>query len=249
MKAVARLDVPGVERRAERRGAITNGVDVHRSLLVAMAPSAADGRARGDVRGWALRCSSARTREMDNAPVTTTHERRPLPVLEGSRIVLRPGEPGDEAAIAAMFATEDVARWWPTPEPDEIASLVHNRDPDVDVWMIEEGGRVVGLIQAYEESDPMYRHAGIDIVIHPDAHGRGLGPEAIRALARHLFDDRGHHRLVIDPNAANARAIHVYEKVGFRRVGVLRQYEWHAREGGWTDGLLMDLLRDELTQG
>ena len=108
---------------------------------------------------------------------------------------------------------------------------------------------MVGLIQAYEESDPMYRHAGIDIVMHPDAHGRGLGPEAIRLLARHLFDDRGHHRLVIDPNAANARAIHVYEKVGFRRVGVLRQYEWSAREGRWTDGLLMDLLRDQLASG
>jgi aminoglycoside 6'-N-acetyltransferase len=95
----------------------------------------------------------------------------------------------------------------------------------------------------------MYRHAGIDIVVHPDAHGRGLGTEAIRVLARHLFNDRGHHRLIIDPNASNARAIHVYQNVGFRRVGVLRQYEWSAREGRWTDGLLMDLQRDELTPG
>ena len=95
----------------------------------------------------------------------------------------------------------------------------------------------------------MYRHAGIDIVLHPDAHGRGLGAEAIGVLARHLFDDRGHHRIVIDPNAANTRAIRVYEKVGFRRVGVLREYEWSAHEGRWTDGLLMDLLRPELTDG
>ena len=65
-------------------------------------------------------------------------------------------------------------------------------------------------------------------------------------LARHLFDDRGHHRIVIDPNAANARAIHVYEKVGFRRVGVLREYEWDASLDRWTDGVLMDLLRGEL---
>jgi aminoglycoside 6'-N-acetyltransferase len=166
--------------------------------------------------------------------------------LEGPRVVLRPGRAGDEEALAATFATDDVARWWPTPGPDELGSLVHNRDPDVEVWMIETAGRLIGLIQAYEESDPMYRHAGIDIVLHPDAHGRGLGPEAIRGLARHLFSDRDHHRLVIDPNAANARAIHVYEKVGFRRVGVLRQYEWSAHEGRWTDGLLMDLLRDEL---
>jgi len=179
----------------------------------------------------------------------STDERLPLPTLEGARVVLRPGRAGDVPALAVMFGTEDVARWWPKPAADEIESLVHNRDPDVDAWMIETDGRVVGLIQAYEESDPMYRHAGIDIVMHPDAHGRGLGPEAIRVLARHLFDDRGHHRLVIDPNAANARAIHVYEKVGFRRVGVLRQYEWSARARRWTDGLLMDLLRDDLTQG
>lgn len=176
-------------------------------------------------------------------------ERRPPATLEGERIVLRPGRAGDEAALAATFATEEVARWWPTPDSDELVALVTNRDPDVEVWMIETDGRVIGLIQADEESDPMYRHAGIDIVLHPDVHGQGVGLEAIRVLARHLFSDRGHHRLVIDPNAANARAIHVYEKVGFRRVGVLRQYEWSAHEGRWTDGVLMDLLRDELTAG
>ncbi len=86
-------------------------------------------------------------------------------------------------------------------------------------------------------------------MLHPDAHGRGLGQEAIRLVARHLFEDRGHHRIVIDPNAANARAIHAYEKVGFRPVGVLRDYEWHASQGGWSDGLLMDMLRGELTDG
>jgi aminoglycoside 6'-N-acetyltransferase len=172
---------------------------------------------------------------------------RQLPVLTGSRVTLRPGRIGDEAALRAVFETPDVARWWPTPDADELRELVKNRDPDVDVWLIEVAGRVVGLIQGYEETDAMYRHAGIDIVLHPDAQGRGHGPEAIRVLARHLIDDRGHHRIVIDPNAANARAIHVYEKLGFRRVGVLREYEWSAHEGRWTDGLLMDLLRDELS--
>ena len=171
---------------------------------------------------------------------------RTLPVLRGARVVLRPGVPGDASALRAVFDTPEVARWWPDPSPEELTDLVENRDPDVDVWLVEVDGRVVGLIQGYEESDPMYRHAGIDIVLHPDVHGRGLGPEAIRLLARHLFDDRGHHRIVIDPNAANAHAIHAYEKVGFRRVGTLRRYEWHA-DRGWTDGVLLDLLRDELT--
>ncbi|MEO5964845.1 MAG: GNAT family protein [Candidatus Limnocylindrales bacterium] len=171
---------------------------------------------------------------------------RPLPVLAGPRVTLRPGRPGDEVALRRVFESPEVARWWPTPEADETRDLVENRDPDVDVWLVELDGRVVGLIQGHEETDPMYRHGGIDIVLHPDAHGRGLGGEAIRLLATHLFDDRGHHRIVIDPNAANARAIHVYEKVGFRRVGILRQYEWDAHSGRWTDGLLMDLLRGEM---
>jgi aminoglycoside 6'-N-acetyltransferase len=184
-----------------------------------------------------------------NAGVPEPDAPRPLPTLAGARVQLRPGHAGDEVAIQAVFDAPEVTRWWPNATPDEITSLVENRDPDVDVWMIEVDGRVVGMIQAYEETDPMYRHAGIDIVMHPEAHGRGLGPEAIRVVARHLFEDRGHHRLVIDPNADNARAIHVYEKVGFRRVGVLREYERDAAGQRWTDGLLMDLLRDELTDG
>lgn len=174
---------------------------------------------------------------------------RNLITLRGERVALRQPGTNDEPHLRAVFAAPEVARWWPTPDDAEIADLLENRDPNVDVWMVEVEGRVVGLIQAYEETDPMYRHAGIDIVLHPDVHGRGIGPEAIRVLARHLFEDRGHHRIVIDPNAANERAIHAYEKVGFRRVGVMRDYEWDAHLGRWTDGLLMDLLRDELIEG
>jgi aminoglycoside 6'-N-acetyltransferase len=51
---------------------------------------------------------------------------------------------------------------------------------------------------------------------------------------------------VIDPAASNARAIRSYERVGFRPVGVMRRYE-RGRDGGWRDGLLMDLLPEDLT--
>jgi aminoglycoside 6'-N-acetyltransferase len=71
-------------------------------------------------------------------------------------------------------------------------------------------------------------------------------PIAIRALARYLIDVRGHHRLTIDPAAANERAIHAYRRVGFRPVGIMRRYE-RGPDGTWHDGLLMDLLAGELT--
>ena len=73
--------------------------------------------------------------------------------------------------------------------------------------VIEVDHDVAGGIQYYEESDPMYRHAGIDIYLSGARQGRGLGAEAIALLVRFLIDERRHHRLIIDPAAANARAI------------------------------------------
>jgi aminoglycoside 6'-N-acetyltransferase len=103
------------------------------------------------------------------------------------------------------------------------------------------------MVQYGEENDPDYRHASIDIYVDPEVHGRGIGRDAVRTLARHLVDDRGHHRLVIDPAADNVAAIRCYSAVGFRPVGVMRRYERDTDGKGWHDGLLMDLLAGELT--
>ena len=63
-------------------------------------------------------------------------------------------------------------------------------------------------------------------------------------MSRFLFE-RGHHRVTIDPSAQNVRAIRSCERAGFRAVGIMRRYE-RDPDGQWHDGLLMDLLADEL---
>lgn len=157
--------------------------------------------------------------------------------LRGADVVLRPATEADDAALAAIRATPEVYARWGEPSPP---------DPDTRVYVVEHAGAVVGAIQWSEESDPQYRHAGIDIYLDPAVHGRGLGTDAVRTLARHLLVDHGHHRLVIDPAADNLAAIRCYGKVGFRPVGIMRRYE-QGPDGTWHDGLLMDLLADELT--
>ena len=107
-------------------------------------------------------------------------------------------------------------------------------------------GAIVGLIQYGEEETPAYRHASIDIFLDPAVHGQGIGRDAIWTLAHHLIDDRGHHRIVIDPAVDNEAAVRCYASVGFRPVGVMRRYERDADGSGWHDGLLMDLLAEEL---
>lgn len=166
------------------------------------------------------------------------------PLLRSARVTLRPLRDGDEPRLRDIRAEPAVARWWSLPGA-EARGADADGDDDAVVLAIEAHGELIGAIQYSEERDPDYRHASIDIYLATRAQGRGLGSDAIRLLAQYLFDERGHHRLTIDPAASNARAIAAYAKVGFRSVGVMRQYE-RGPDGTWHDGLLMDLLRDEL---
>jgi aminoglycoside 6'-N-acetyltransferase len=168
--------------------------------------------------------------------------------IHGPHVTLRPVVAADAAALAAILATPEVARWWPAYDRARVEAEYLVAEDDVSVWAILVDDRLVGLIQASEENEPEFRHASIDLFLDPAVHGRGLGPEAIRIVARHLIDDRAHHRLTIDPAADNANAIRAYEKVGFRPVGRLRRYQ-RFPDGSWRDGLLMELLADELRAG
>jgi aminoglycoside 6'-N-acetyltransferase len=177
-------------------------------------------------------------------PASRATIRQAIEPLAGAGINLRPATTADDDALAAILRDPTVAAWWQVPDVDaDVAELLG--DDELAIWLIEEGGDVLGLVMAGEETDPMYRHASIDIALVASGQGRGLGSAAVRAVAHWLIDRRGHHRLIIDPSAENNRAIRAYSKVGFRPVGVLRSYErW--RDGSWHDGLLMDLLADEL---
>jgi aminoglycoside 6'-N-acetyltransferase len=166
--------------------------------------------------------------------------------LRGERVVLRRLEEGDVPRLAEIATEREVFRWWgPQPEAD-LAAKARGEEPEETYLAIIVDGGLCGLIQFHEEQEPDFRHAGLDLFLSEAFQGTGLGVDAVRTVALHLVRDRGHHRLVIDPAAANARAIRCYEKVGFRRVGVMREY-WRDPEGVWQDGLLMDLLADELT--
>ena len=175
-----------------------------------------------------------------------TDDAAPLrPVLRGSRVTIRPGGRDDVPPLHAVLSEESVTRWWGAPDDAQDVAASLAGDGSSVLLVIEAGGHVAGGIQYHEEEDPMYRHAGIDIFVGAAYQGRGVGPEAVGLLARYLCGPRGHHRITIDPAAANERAIRCYAKVGFRPVGVMRQYERGA-DGQFHDGLLMELLRDDL---
>jgi aminoglycoside 6'-N-acetyltransferase len=166
------------------------------------------------------------------------------PPLQGDRVRLRELTDADAERVAEINALPEIARWWRPESADEIRAKI--ADDDLATWVVELEGELIGYVESYEEVEPDFRHAGLDLFLLPAFHGRGLGRDVVRTVARHLFDDRRHHRVVIDPALANETAIRAYEAVGFRRVGVMRQYWFDHVEERWTDGLLLDLLAGEL---
>ena len=167
--------------------------------------------------------------------------------MQGRQVTLRSTTLADAPALAAILAEPGVARWWGTFDLERVVAELIDGDPEEDPFVIEHDGEVVGYIQAVEEEEPDFRHAGIDLFLRTEAQGRGLGPDAIRTLAIELIDRRGHHRLTIDPVADNVRAIAAYAKLGFKPVGLMRRYQ-RMTDGRWADALLMDVLADELVR-
>jgi aminoglycoside 6'-N-acetyltransferase len=172
----------------------------------------------------------------------TARGEHPQPELHGEAVVLRPVTGLDVSALLGILGEPEVAEWWRRAEWERLD------ERDAVTFAVTLDGVVVGCIQYSEETDPDYFSAAVDIFVSATVHGRGVGSDAMRTLIAWLIDVRGHHRLTVDPAAVNARAVHVYEKLGFRPVGVLREYE-RVAGGSWRDALLMELLASEFVRG
>jgi aminoglycoside 6'-N-acetyltransferase len=164
-------------------------------------------------------------------------------VLHGERVKLRPLREDDVPGLAEILRHPDIALWWDEPDVEWMLGEYLDGGPDFG-YAIVLGEETIGLISFSEEDDPSHRHAGVDITVAVEHQGEGLGTDALRTLIRHLFEDRGHWRVTIDPDTENSRAIRLYERIGFRPVGVMRRYE-RRTDGTFRDALLMDLLADE----
>jgi aminoglycoside 6'-N-acetyltransferase len=168
-------------------------------------------------------------------------------ILRGPRLVVRSLEEPDVARLAEIAVEPEIWQRWGEVSEADLREKLAGPD-DVTALVVELDGEVAGLIQYHEETDPDYRHAGVDMFLAGTARGQGYGREALLLVAAHLFEQRGHHRLTIDPAADNEPAIRCYTAAGFRTVGVMRRYE-RGRDGSFHDGLLMELVRPDQPSG
>jgi aminoglycoside 6'-N-acetyltransferase len=159
-------------------------------------------------------------------------------------MTLRPPVEADVAALTGILAEPEVSRWWVGYTAERVrAEIVESGD----ALIIEIDGSVAGAIFLYPNTDPEYLHTVIHLFLGENWYRQRFGAEALTVAIGHLASV-GHHRFTLDPNVNNEPAIRSYERLGFRRVGVLREYQLRP-EGHWDDGLLMDLVLSDVPRG
>jgi aminoglycoside 6'-N-acetyltransferase len=137
--------------------------------------------------------------------------------IRGKRTTLRPvAVPDDVDMLLRWHSDPDVIRYWDdrTFTRDELLARLHRAH--VDAYVIEWAGDAVGYIQASE--DERGRCGGVDMFLAPGHRGEGIGPDAGRALACHLRDERGWTSVTADPYLWNERALRAWQKAGFVSV-------------------------------
>jgi aminoglycoside 6'-N-acetyltransferase len=115
--------------------------------------------------------------------------------------------------LVAWHADPEISRFWDDETFTRDEMLERLRRPDVDSYIVEAGDRPIGYIQTWwDEDEP--RRGGIDMFLVPDARGRGLGPDAARALTESLLAS-GWTRVTVDPYAWNEPAVRAWRRTGF----------------------------------
>jgi aminoglycoside 6'-N-acetyltransferase len=166
------------------------------------------------------------------------------PALDGERMRLRRPVDADAAPLLDILLEPEVSLWWVGYTAERIREEILESG---HALIMEIDGLCAGAIFLYPNKDPEYLHVVIHLFLGAQWYGVRYGAEALSIVIAHLAT-LGHHRFTLDPNVNNAPAIRSYERLGFRRVGILREYQLRP-SGSHEDGLLMDLVLTDFPNG
>ncbi|MFI2643669.1 GNAT family N-acetyltransferase [Streptomyces sp. NPDC018610] len=168
--------------------------------------------------------------------------------ISTERLVLRPLDEDDVAALTEMMNDEQVAAWTDVPQPfteegartwiTEYAPAERAAGRGLGLAVTEFlTQRLVGIVQL-TRTDWHIRSTELSYVIAPWARGEGYASEAALATAQWLFGDQRFERIELRTAAGNTASQQVAQKIGCISEGVLRNAciaHVRAEDGAWTD--------------
>jgi len=163
-------------------------------------------------------------------------------------IFVRHVEPGDADPIRAMFQSPRVVRGTtrlPYQSPAEIERRIAH-DPAVLKLVASIGGHVAGYSELRTFPDwARHRHAGeIDMITtHDEFCGQGVGDALMRAMLDVADNLLRLRRVGLFCWEGNPTAVALYERHGFVREGVMRDFV--ILDGGFCDAIMMGRIRPD----
>ena len=126
--------------------------------------------------------------------------------------------------------------------PDERRQWLQHRSPRHPVIVAEQGaGEIVGWasLNAFNAREAYRFVADISVYVERSWRGKGAGHVLLDKLVE-LARQHGFHKLVLAAFPFNASGMALYERLGFRPVGIYR--EQGQLDGKWVDTIVMERL-------
>jgi RimJ/RimL family protein N-acetyltransferase len=172
------------------------------------------------------------------------------PFILGEHLYLRPFERTDAPLLALWINDREITRNLKIHRPMSIQNeedfIERSRHAESDVILgiaLKESNKLIGSAGLHD-IDNTNRHCMFGIMIGEKLNwGKGYGTDVTRLMARHAFETLNLNRVWLHVYEFNARGLRAYEKVGYKKEGVLRQHTY--RDGRYWDVIAMSILRQE----
>ncbi|MGX8834053.1 GNAT family N-acetyltransferase [Amedibacillus sp. YH-ame6] len=176
-----------------------------------------------------------------------------MPVVETSRLLLRPVEEGDACDLYEVYKSPEVTKYLSFPcheDVDVTLQLIKTRYlpyqrmciPQAWVMVWKEQEKVIGTLRVHTIEDDI---GEIGYALHPAYWHKGIMKEALKELVNVAFEHIGVRRLEAKYEVDNMGSEHVLKACGFQKEGILRQYA-KLSDKQYHDMVLAAILKDDL---
>lgn len=166
--------------------------------------------------------------------------------LEGDKVNLRTIEEQDIEFLSRELNNPAVWKNISVSEPQNMEQQrgffeeVVSGDESVNL-AISHDNSIVGIISLIPEGDEGVAKLGLWVA--EDQHGNGYGTEASQIITEYGFNELRYHKIIARAHENNEGSQKIWEKLGFKQEGVLR--DQHFSGGEFQDMYYYGILEDE----
>lgn len=156
-------------------------------------------------------------------------------------------EKADVAFLYRLYNEPTVMNYWFEEAYHAIETIEENidkykNDSTMRRFILQKDNQPLGLVALYDIS-PIHQKAEFAIMLDPSQQGNGYALPATLSTVNYAFRTLNLHKLYLIVDEQNERAIHVYEKAGFKQEAVLK--EEYFIDGSYHNVVYMSILKED----